>query len=283
MRSAGVAIVVDSLRGRTGRLQVRGRVIINKPTLEPERAIKVLQQLINRAETLRQEPAESAARDQWRQAAEGALIAALGQPHQLLGEFRDFMEVTSSYDPPEEQREAANIYMGYRLNALKTAVEQLGWQVPEIQLQSFFPAGSPHDAHVEIRKILASVTSEVLIVDTWVDETLWIMLANAPAIKSVQILTKDASNNSAEAANAAFALEGQKFAKQHGKTVQVRTTKDVHDRFIVVDRSKCWHLGASIKDAGNKAFMLSEMTDPRTVPFLRKTLEDTWNAATPVP
>ncbi len=61
-----------------------------------------------------------------------------------------------------------------------------------------------------------------------------------------------------------FVLEGQKFVKQQSHyTLQIRTTKDFHDRFIVVDKARCYLLGASIKDAGNKSF---------TIEFRSKTL-----------
>jgi hypothetical protein len=76
-----------------------------------------------------------------------------------------------------------------------------------------------------------------------------------------------------------FAIEGKAFAKQHGNSVEARTTADFHDRFIFVDAGACWHLGASIKDAGSKAFMFSEITDPRTVACVRQNTETTWNAA----
>jgi hypothetical protein len=80
-----------------------------------------------------------------------------------------------------------------------------------------------------------------------------------------------------------FALEGRNFQKQHGKTIEVRTEKTFHDRFILVDGTRCWHLGASIKDAGMKAFALSEFKDVNISSFVKQTAETAWNGSTVVP
>ena len=54
-----------------------------------------------------------------------------------------------------------------------------------------------------------------------------------------------------------FKLEAGKFAAQRGTLVEIRTTNSYHDRFIFLDGKRAFHLGASIKDAGNKAFHVS--------------------------
>lgn len=80
-----------------------------------------------------------------------------------------------------------------------------------------------------------------------------------------------------------FALEARKFAAQYGNTIEVRQTQQYHDRFIVTDGDRCWHLGASIKDAGNKAFAMSEVLSATIRAAIRTDVETTWNAARPVP
>jgi len=47
------------------------------------------------------------------------------------------------------------------------------------------------------------------------------------------------------------------FNKQYG-LLDVRYTSKVHDRYIVIDKAKLYHLGASIKDLGSKIFSISE-------------------------
>jgi hypothetical protein len=79
-----------------------------------------------------------------------------------------------------------------------------------------------------------------------------------------------------------FRLEACKFSAQHGTLIEIRTTTKYHDRFIVGDNERCWHIGASLKDAGNKAFAFSELLRPELVKFVIADVEKEWSAATPV-
>jgi hypothetical protein len=133
-----------------------------------------------------------------------------------------------------------------------------------------FAAGSTHDAYKEIRKIFQSVQKAILVVDNYVDETLWTVLATCPKGIDVRVMTSKAK--------ADFGLEGKKFATQHQASVKIRHIKDIHDRFIVVD-DRVWHLGCSIKDAGNKVFFLSEMQDKSLRDATRTILENQWAKA----
>lgn len=47
------------------------------------------------------------------------------------------------------------------------------------------------------------------------------------------------------------------FNKQYGG-LDVKYTTNVHDRYIIIDRTKLYHLGHSIKDLGKKIFSISE-------------------------
>ena len=80
-----------------------------------------------------------------------------------------------------------------------------------------------------------------------------------------------------------FALETQKFVKQHtGFTVELRATRDFHDRFIILDRTRCYLLGASVKDAGNKGFTIVPLQEPSIVRFILDHADQVWASATPL-
>jgi hypothetical protein len=76
-----------------------------------------------------------------------------------------------------------------------------------------------------------------------------------------------------------FTLEGKLFTEQCGNTVEVRKTAQLHDRFIIADRAAVWHLGSSIKDAGNKTTFMSEMRSPTIVATAIQDINDLWDAA----
>jgi hypothetical protein len=140
--------------------------------------------------------------------------------------------------------------------------------------QVYLPAGSQHDAYVELRKIVQLAKQDMLIVDPYVDETLWELLTNVHPTLKLRILTEQMKKD--------FRLEGRKFAAQHGNAIEIKTTSKYHDRFIVEDGQRCWHIGASIKDAGNKAFAFSELLGPELVKFVIADVENQWSAAATV-
>ena len=245
------------------------------PTLRPDKAIPILEGLILKADALPNERSNSEKRLEWAHTGEGAILAALGNKHPNNHAFRAAQG--GVYYPgmaEHELREQANDQLGRMVAVLKSTVEQLRWQLPD-PTQVFLPAGSAHDAYLEIRKLIQSATSEIMIVDTYVDGTLWTLLTNLPLPAQIRVLTMQMKGD--------FALEGKKFSDQHGNTIEVRQTQQYHDRFILADGDRCWHLGASIKDAGTKAFAMSEIVSPTIRKAIKTDVEATWNAARPVP
>ena len=53
-------------------------------------------------------------------------------------------------------------------------------------------------------------------------------------------------------------LDYDKYQKQY-KNVAIKETKDFHDRFLIFDSSEIYHIGASLKDLGNKVFAFNKM------------------------
>jgi hypothetical protein len=52
--------------------------------------------------------------------------------------------------------------------------------------------------------------------------------------------------------------------------LEVRNSNSFHDRFLIVDED-IYHIGASIKDAGKRSFMLSLIeTDPIKIEVFQK-------------
>ena len=49
-----------------------------------------------------------------------------------------------------------------------------------------------------------------------------------------------------------------KFNEQY-TGLSILEIKNIHDRFLIIDREKMYHLGASLKDLGKKWFAFSRM------------------------
>ncbi len=142
-------------------------------------------------------------------------------------------------------------------------------ELEQVQKGDIFPSGKTYDAYESIKKILSTAKKNIMIVDPWVDGTLFTLLSNAQPSVHIQILTENMQGD--------FKLAGQKFKKQHG-ALEVRKNNKFHDRFILAD-DKIIHIGASIKDAGNKMFALGEFEGSEIKSKMSEIISGYWNEA----
>ncbi len=164
------------------------------------------------------------------------------------------------------------------------ALERLGWSIQDGDLvvktaevrEVFFPKGSPWDAHLVLQELFAEAARELTIVDAYADKTIFQMLSGrSVAGLMVRILCSKCAP--------AVAAEAGRFAAQYsGVTIETRQSRDFHDRFIVIDRSACIHVGSSLKDAGRTACLISRVEDDRTRTALLKALAEAWDQASVV-
>jgi hypothetical protein len=134
----------------------------------------------------------------------------------------------------------------------------------------FFPKETYHDAYVEIRKILQTASKSIYLIDPYLDTTIFTVLKTIPfsSIK-VKLSTFNFPDD--------FVLEARKFLSQYTNySIELRKNREFHDRFIVIDRIKCWHLGCSIKDAGKRAFMLNLVEDYTNKRALMRYIKNAW-------
>lgn len=58
-----------------------------------------------------------------------------------------------------------------------------------------------------------------------------------------------------------FQLDLDKHNDQY-PPVNIRTYKNNHDRFLIIDDQEVYHIGASLKDLGKKMFAFSKLNIP---------------------
>lgn len=164
---------------------------------------------------------------------------------------------------------------------LDAGLQRIGWHIEGSALvpangtvrELFFPQGSQHDAYVHIKKIIHHARRSLRIIDPYLDGTVFTMLGDVQGSLVVELLGAKLP--------ADFRLETERFHQQHPQIqVETRRSRDFHDRFIVIDDTTCWHIGCSIKDVGNRAFMVSVIEDSRNAEALLETLRTTWTDAT---
>ena len=114
--------------------------------------------------------------------------------------------------------------------------------------QLFFD-GQLYDAYTLIQSIFESSNNEIIIIDNYVDRTILDRLVVKKS--NVQVIIYTSINTRL------LGRDINTFNSQYGG-LDVRYTTNVHDRYIIIDQNKIYHLGHSIKDLGKKIFSISE-------------------------
>jgi len=121
-------------------------------------------------------------------------------------------------------------------------------QQPELPRQGIFFKGQVYDAFSLIIDIFKTAKSSIAIIDNYVDTSILKMLSEKAEDVHVVIISGKPSGIDE--------LHISKFNEQH-PTVELLRSKDFHDRFIILDNSKVYHLGASLKDLGKQCFAIA--------------------------
>ena len=122
--------------------------------------------------------------------------------------------------------------------------------------QRIFFDGQIYDAYSLIIDIKKKANNKLLIIDNYVDDSILKMLTKKKSNVEVVILTSNNSNIQK--------IDIQKFNKEY-PVFKVAKTDKFHDRFIVIDNTEMYHLGASIKDLGKKCFGINKIEDKEII------------------
>jgi hypothetical protein len=128
--------------------------------------------------------------------------------------------------------------------------------------QGIFYDGEVFDAYVFINNLLKLATNEIILIDNYIDETVFTIFSKYPNIK-VQIYTSNITKQ--------LKLDFQKYQTQY-KNIDLIQFKNSHDRFLIIDKKEVYHLGASLKDLGKKWFAFSkfEIENLKILDYLKK-------------
>lgn len=137
----------------------------------------------------------------------------------------------------------------------------------------FFPAGAVHDAFVHIRGLFKGAHREIFVVDGYVDSSIFQFLLSTNSPKTCRILTNS------KRLPKDFLAETKAFVTQHGFAISIRSADTFHDREIIVDQKQVFVLGASIKDAGKRAFNIVPVEAGPVITEMVRYAEQEWQAA----
>lgn len=118
--------------------------------------------------------------------------------------------------------------------------------------QNIFFDGQIYDAFSFIVGLISKAKKEIILIDNYVDVNTLNILCKKNKGVNIIIVTASQGHLSKRDVN--------KFNAQYPKlTVKIITA--FHDRFLIIDKTKVYHIGASIKDAGKKSFGITKMED----------------------
>ncbi len=122
---------------------------------------------------------------------------------------------------------------------------------PEIKQDIFFK-GQIFDAYSFVINLIKKANAEIIIIDNYIDISILKMLTQKSKNVKVKIVSQENKIINQ--------LDMEKFNAQYGK-LEIKLSKDFHDRFIIIDQKELYHIGASLKDLGKKCFAFSLIED----------------------
>ncbi len=97
--------------------------------------------------------------------------------------------------------------------------------------------------------LIRKAEKSIILIDNYVDDTTLTLFSKRKVGTEFKINTHQIS--------AQLALDIKKFNTQH-EVVEVFELKLAHDRFLIIDNTELYHIGASLKDLGKKMVCLFE-------------------------
>jgi hypothetical protein len=115
--------------------------------------------------------------------------------------------------------------------------------------QGIFYDGQVYDAYVFISDLIKSADESIVLIDNYIDDTVLTLLSKREAKVKATIYTKNITKQ--------LELDLQKHNAQY-PTIELKKFDSSHDRFLIIDAKKVYHVGASLKDLGKKWFAFSK-------------------------
>ncbi len=124
--------------------------------------------------------------------------------------------------------------------------------------QGIFFDGQVFDAWLFVSELIKSAQNSLILIDNFVDETVLSLFGKKNHNLKVTKYTKTIKRTLLE--------DVKRFNSQYGG-LNISTFDASHDRFLLVDKTDAYHIGASLKDLGKKWFAFSKMGKDSLVIF----------------
>ncbi len=120
--------------------------------------------------------------------------------------------------------------------------------------------GQIFDAYYITSQLIRKATKRIVLVDNYIDETVFLQLDKRNPDVKATIYTHTISHQ--------LRLDLQRHNSQY-EPIEIQTYRRAHDRFLIIDE-EVYHLGASLKDLGKKLFAFSLSEEMTGTEFLSR-------------
>ena len=124
--------------------------------------------------------------------------------------------------------------------------------------QGIYFQGQIFDAYAKFESFIAQAKNEIILIDNYVDLSILQRLTKKKNSVNVTIYTDPKTKLTAQ--------DIQTFNAQY-PTLSLKYTTKAHDRFLIIDQTTMYHIGASLKDLGKKHFAFS-ILDTAYIPMI---------------
>jgi len=114
--------------------------------------------------------------------------------------------------------------------------------------QGIFFEGQIFDAYTFVSDLIKLATRTIVLIDNYIDDSVLLMLAKRNNNVTATIYTQQITKQ--------IKLDLDKHNQQY-QPIEIIEFKKAHDRFLIIDHQKVYHIGASLKDLGKKWFAFS--------------------------
>lgn len=122
-------------------------------------------------------------------------------------------------------------------------------------VEGIFYDGQLFDAYKFAADLIRSAQKSLLLIDNYVDESVLLMLSKRNSRVKADIYTQMISRQ--------LQLDLERHNRQY-PPIEVHIYQRSHDRFLIIDGTDVYHIGASLKDLGKKMFAFSKLEIPAT-------------------
>ena len=123
-------------------------------------------------------------------------------------------------------------------------------------VEGIFFDGQIFDAYAFATNLIKSAKNSLILIDNNIDESTLLMLSKRTTGVDATIYTQRITPQ--------LQLDLTRHNNQY-PPINIRTYRQAHDRFLIIDQSDVYHIGASLKDLGKKLFAFSKMDIPASI------------------